>query len=99
TQREGDIHPLESAETMADMHDMLELRRTDGDVVLLVFLDLSLDQVDRADETGGEATGWLLVNLVGRTDLADLAGIHDGDAVRHGHRLFLVVGDHDAGDT
>ncbi len=39
----------------------------------------------------------LRVELGGRAELQDVAGVHHGDAVRHGHRLDLVVGDVDEG--
>ena len=36
-----------------------------------------------------------MVDVRGRPDLGDLAVVHDGDARRHRHRLFLVVRDVD----
>ena len=38
-----------------------------------------------------------IVDLLRRSDLLDAALIHDGDTVRHRHRLELVVGDVDGG--
>jgi hypothetical protein len=45
-----------------------------------------------------EFVGGIFVNLTGRSDLFELAAVHDGDAVGHLERLFLIVGDEDAGD-
>ena len=39
-----------------------------------------------------------LVELLGRPELLDLAGVHDGDPVAHRERLFLVVGHVHEGD-
>ena len=40
-----------------------------------------------------------LVDAVGRADLGDAAAEHHHDAVGHGHRLGLVMGDVDGGDA
>ena len=40
-----------------------------------------------------------VVDLRGGGELVDVAGVHDGDAVGHRHRLLLVVRDHDEGDA
>ena len=37
----------------------------------------------------------VLVELLGRPNLSEDAGAEHGDAVRHGERIHLVVGDHD----
>ena len=50
-------------------------------------------------KSGDEALGRAVVDVTRRTDLQDLAGGHHGDAVRHGQRFFLVVGDEDEGDA
>ena len=41
----------------------------------------------------------IFVDFGRRADLADDALVHDGDAGRERHRLFLVVGDDDEGDA
>ena len=41
----------------------------------------------------------MLVDLLGRPALLDLAAFHHGDAVGHGERLFLVVRDVQEGDA
>ena len=45
------------------------------------------------------ADDWALVDGLGVGELLDVAVEHDRDAVAHGHRLFLVVGDEDEGDA
>ena len=40
---------------------------------------------------GDERVGGMLVQLLGRPELLQLALVHDGDAVAHRHRLDLVV--------
>ena len=52
-----------------------------------------------ADEVGHEGRLRVLVDLGGRAHLLDDALAHDGDAVAHGERLFLVVGHVDEGDA
>ena len=56
-----------------------------------------LDQVHlrRADEAGDEQIGRPREDLVRRGDLLDQAGAHDRDAIGHGQRLELIVGDDD----
>ena len=39
----------------------------------------------------------MLVNLFRLADLHELTAVHDRDTSGHGHRLFLVVGNHHAG--
>ena len=56
-------------------------------------------EIGFADEVGDEALGRLVVDVPRRADLQDLARRHHRDAVRHGQRLFLVVGDEDEGDA
>ena len=68
-------------------------------MVGLVDAELALDQVHIANKVRHKAVGRVLVNLFGRAHLQHTALAHDRDAVGHGHGLFLVVGDHDAGDT
>ena len=57
------------------------------------------DQVDRrrADEAGDEQAVGPVVEVVRRADLLDPALAHADDAVGHGRRLDLVVGDEDRG--
>lgn len=52
-----------------------------------------------ADEVGDEGIDRMLVDALGRVDLLDGALMEHGDAVGHGERLTLVVGDEDHGDA
>ena len=61
--------------------------------------DRAFEHVHVADEIGDETRVRRLVDLGRRRHLHDLALVHDGDAVGHGHRLFLVVGDDDEGQA
>ena len=58
-----------------------------------------VEQVGRADEPGHELALRLLVDLAGRADLLDAAGIEHGDAVGEGKRFLLVVSDEQEGDA
>ena len=42
---------------------------------------------------GDESAGGALIDFLGCADLEQLAVVHDGNAVAHRERLFLVVGD------
>src|SRR5262249_32666905 len=59
---------------------------------------VALEQVGHADEAGHEVAGGLLVDLDRRAPLLDAAPVEHGQAVAHGQRLFLVVGDVDEAD-
>ena len=58
-----------------------------------VAANLRGDHVDRriADELGHETMHRATVDIVGRRHLHNLAVPHHGDAVRHAHRLHLIV--------
>ena len=56
-------------------------------------------RVDIADEVGHELGGGVIVHLVGRADLLDIALVEHGDSVGEGQRLLLIVGDVDGGDA
>ncbi|EAU48529.1 hypothetical protein R2601_03113 [Salipiger bermudensis HTCC2601] len=60
-------------------------------------IHVTLDHVHlgAADEARDKEVGGLLVELLGGGDLHDMAVLHHADAVAHGHRLGLVVGDVD----
>ena len=62
-------------------------------------VDTAGEPVDGAQEAVGESGGRLLVDLLRRAHLLDLALVHHHDAVGHLQRLFLVVGDEDRGDV
>src|SRR3954468_11894660 len=59
----------------------------------------SVQQVGRADEASDEGGRGSLVDVRRGTDLLDPPGLEDGDPVRHGERLLLVVRDEDEGDA
>ena len=59
---------------------------------------LAIEQVADAQEAGHEVGRGPLVQLLRWSELLDAAVAHDGDAIRHRHRLLLVVGDEDEGD-
>ena len=52
-----------------------------------------------AHEAGGKARPWALVDLLGRADLFKAAAVHQGEAVGHIERLFLIVRDIDEADA
>ena len=58
-------------------------------------VDRNGQQVGGADKAGDEGGLRLVVELAGSGDLLDVASVHDGDPVRHGEGLFLVVSDVD----
>ena len=64
-------------------------------------LSLAADQVDgrRADKARDEKALRPQIEVVRRAHLLDPAGAHADDAIRHGGRLDLVVGDQDRRDT
>src|SRR5579859_1297183 len=51
----------------------------------------AIDPVHGAQKTGHEARGGPEIDLLRCADLLDAALVHDGDGIRHGERLFLVV--------
>ena len=55
------------------------------------------ENVGLADEIGDEGIGRGLVDLVRQADLLQPALVHDGDAVGHDQRLFLVMRDEQRG--
>src|SRR5690606_16704219 len=73
------------------------LRTFDDSMVCHVGDDLVCADVHAADEFSDVALDRALVDVRRRAELDDPALIHDGDALGHGHGLFLIVGDHDAG--
>ena len=78
-------------------HDRSGVPRRNRQPTRLARFDLSLEQIDVADELGDPARSGRLVKLARRRDLFETAGIHDADPVGHRHRLFLIVGDDDEG--
>src|SRR5829696_7938037 len=60
-------------------------------------LGLHGEDVRIPDEAGDEPGRRPIVDVAGASDLLDSAVVHDRDAVRHRHRLALVVRDVDEG--
>ncbi len=60
---------------------------------------MALNQVGRPQELGGVAGAGPLVDLVGGADLLEVAHAHQGDAIRDGHGLVLVVRNQDKGQA
>ena len=54
-----------------------------------------IDDVAAADEARHELRVGTFVDLLGRADLLDASGVHDDDAIGHGHRFDLIVRDVD----
>ena len=52
-----------------------------------------LQEVGLSDEVGHEPGGGAFVDGLGGVDLEEASVVHDADAVAHGDRLLLVVGD------
>ena len=82
----------------------VEAAGTAGELLVLechqvVALHHAVDDVRLADEVGDELVDGVAVDLGRRTDLLDLARVHDHDLIGHGQRLLLVVGDEDEGDA
>ena len=75
------------------------VRRLDNRTVTRCFDDAPFDQVYVADEIGDPARVRLFIKLGRTRNLYQATLIHDSDAVRHGHRLLLIVGDDDEGQA
>ncbi|MNE61858.1 hypothetical protein D3C80_1571020 [compost metagenome] len=65
--------------------------------IVMALLQHTIKNVDRADKFSAETAVRMLVDLFRFADLYKFATVHDGNAPCHGHRLFLVMGDHYAG--
>ena len=81
----------------------LYIRQLAGDVQLVLpegqaaVFHLPANEVHGrlADESGHKDVFRLIIELIGRADLLDVAVLHDHNPVRQGHGLGLVVGDVD----
>src|SRR5690606_24636524 len=82
---------------VADVDMPAGLRTLDDHVAFPAGDGLALEDVHADDELGDVAVDRALVEVHRRAGLDDPALVHEGDALGHGHGLFLVVGDHDAG--
>ena len=68
-------------------------------VVGLIDFDMALEKVHAANKVGHKAAVGGFVDFGGLANLQNLAFAHHANAGGHGHGLFLVVGDHDAGNA
>ena len=59
--------------------------------------NVSIQKIVVSDELGDELAFRLFVEDFWRGDLLDAALLEDGDAIRHGHRLLLIMGHVDDG--
>ena len=59
----------------------------------------STHDIALADKVRDKGIFRLIVDLLRRSHLLDIALVHDNDRVGHRERLFLVVGDIDKGDS
>ena len=58
----------------------------------------STDNIAVADKVCHEGVFGLIVDALRRTDLLDIALVHDYDGIGHGKGLLLIVGDINKGD-
>ena len=79
--------------------DVLARAETHGGDIALVPNELSVEEIGSSEEPGHELGRGRLVDKLRRSDLFDLAVPHDGQAIRHRHGLFLVVGHVDERDA
>ena len=75
----------------------LELRTENLDETVLNHD--AVENVAVTDEVCNECVLRFIVDVFRCADLLDITLVHDNDRVRHGKRLFLIVGDIDKGDT
>jgi len=61
--------------------------------------NVPLHKVGFSNKIGHKAIGRVFVDITRGADLLNVAVIHDRNAVRHGDRLFLIVGDIDKGNA
>ena len=78
---------------------MGQARRVQHQAIFLALFHQPFKDVDRADKLRAVAGGRVLVDFLRLADLHELTAVHNGDTPRHGHRLFLIVGHHHAGNA
>lgn len=86
-----------SGDTVADVDLALKLGAGDHRVAFGIVDHFALEQVDVADELANQAAGRGFIDVDRAADLGNPAQVHDGDALGHGHGLFLIVGHHHTG--
>ena len=73
--------------------------QTAGSMPVSPSLNTSVHQVRHAQEVGHIGVGGLVVDVFRGAELRDASVVHDGEAIGHRERLFLVVGDIQEGDS
>ncbi|AEW72855.1 hypothetical protein EcWSU1_01416 [Enterobacter ludwigii] len=96
---ERDIHRhvIHHRAIRIDLKRMLQPRRLNHQTVFLARFQQPFENIDRPDELRAVAGGRMLINLFRLANLYELTAVHDRNTPGHGHRLFLVVGNHHAG--
>ena len=96
---------LEVLRTDDDLNTLLEgkslihaVKVIVGEFHKVILVHDAIDDIAFTDEIGHEGIAGLIVDILRGTDLKDVAIPHDDDAVGHGERFFLIVGDIDEGD-
>ena len=90
---DNDLYPLLGLEALIDAVEIV-IRKFHEEVLM----HDAIDDIAFTDEIGHEGIAGLIVDILRGTDLKDVAIPHDDDAVGHGERFFLIVGDIDEGD-
>ncbi len=93
--RDIDLHAMGAGNAVADV--VAAFGALNHHMVGFIHADLTFEQIYRADEVGHKAAIGGFVNFSRLPDLQNLAFTHNPNTGRHGHGLFLVVGDHHAG--
>ena len=86
-------------ERRVDLRPHAQPARTLDDAVGAGRDDAPGDDVEFAEEVGGKLRARAEIELLRRADLLDPPGLHEADAIGHGQRLLLVVGDIEDGDA
>ncbi|CSE51671.1 Uncharacterised protein [Shigella sonnei] len=78
---------------------MHQPRRIKHQAIFLTLFEYTFKDINRTDKFSAVAGSWMLVDLFRLANLDKFPAIHNGDTPRHGHRLFLIVGDHHTSHT
>ena len=84
---------------MVDTEPGVAAVQAHGNSLCLTGQHRGLEHVDAAEEVRNKAVAGEFVYFAGGANLHELARIHHRDPGSQGHRLLLVVGDHDEGDA
>ena len=92
-------HVIDHRGIRVDFQWMHQPRRIKHQAIFLTLFEYAFKDVYRANKFGAIAGSRMLVDLFRFANLDKFPTIHNGDAPRHGHRLFLIVSNHHAGHT